>query len=185
MRKPTTVNLLCVFWYLSHFLPVQWNNYVFKCQWSLTDLSHRELQGINNDSGIVKTSPYKYFHFFFHHYSLMICSCLFLYLFLSSKNQCSPKQLSSCVGCSSWPQQGGRGGKVSATGNLRLLWCYLFRHLLGGLSNPSAARQCFSKCESTPESPEVWSWAELVCGDVLYQLIPNSFSETERNLSLK
>lgn len=61
---PITVNPHCIAQYLSWFLPVQWNIYIFKCQWSLTALSHRELQGINNDSGIVKICSYKSFHFF-------------------------------------------------------------------------------------------------------------------------
>lgn len=98
MRKPTTVNLLCVFQYLSHFLPVQWNNYVFKCQWSLTDLSHRELQGINNDSGIVKTSPYKCFHFFFSTINLWWPVLVSFFIFFSLPGTSVPKAAQQLCG---------------------------------------------------------------------------------------
>lgn len=74
---------------------------------------------------------------------------------------------------------------VSVTGNLHLLQCHLFRCLLSGWSNPSATGQCFSKCKLATKFPKVWSWVELVCGDVLCWLISGSFSETEKTLSLK
>lgn len=158
-KVPITVNPHCIAQYLSWFLPVQWNIYIFKCQWSLTALSHRELQGINNDSGIAKISSYKSFHFF----PSLILDDLSISLPLSSslfQEPVFPKAVQQLCGLLE-PATVGKAGLqsalnpylVSVTANLHLLRCHLFCHLLRGWSNPSAAGQCFSKCKSATKSP--------------------------------
>lgn len=126
--------------YLSWFLPVQWNIYIFKCRW--TAIRHRKLQEIINDSGIAKISSYKSFHFFSYHLSWMICPCLFHYL-LSSRSQLSHELLQSTsvvvwVARTSCSREGRLQSAlnpylVPATSNLHLLWYNLFCCLLGGL----------------------------------------------------
>lgn len=120
----------------------------------------------------------------------MICPRLFLYL-LSSRSWSSPKQLSSCVGCLSWLQQGGQGCTV--------LWILIVCLLQGTpLSTGVICFVIFSVADQTPQPLGIVSVNEVrnqipqgveVCRasscDVLHLLISSSFSEAERNNSLK
>lgn len=92
---------------------------------------------INNDSGIVKASSYKYFHFF----PSLILDDLSTSLSLSSLFQelVFPKAAQQLCGLAELAAAGRAGlhsalnpYHVCAAGNPHLICCHLLRHLLGG-----------------------------------------------------